>query len=311
MKENKNFISIVLVLGMLAAAPLFISNDYYLNILTQVLFFAIYTFGVNIMVDMGGLITLGSASIFGFSAYAVAIFSNLGYGSFFSISASLLLSIIFNSVFTAVSLRSIGVGFMMITLALGQIFWGLAYRWVSLTNGDNGINLSERPNLLDFSLNSASHFYFLTLALFALTVININLFKQSSLGKSLVGTKVQSRRMYALGYDVWKIRFFSCLYAGLFTSVGGILFFYFNQFISPHALSISASTEALLMIISGGSSTLFGPLVGSALIIAIKLIVSTFIDRWNLLLGLIFIFIVILMPNGILPFIQQKFSRNR
>jgi branched-chain amino acid transport system permease protein len=182
---------------------------------------------------------------------------------------------------------------------------------VSLTNGDNGINLSERPSIFDFSLDSATHFYYLSMLLFALTVINIYLFKHSSLGKSLVGTKVQARRMYAMGYDVWKIRFFSCLYAGLFTSVAGILFFYFNQFISPHALSISASTEALLMIISGGTSAIFGPLVGAALIITIKLIVSAFMDRWNLLLGLTFIFIVILMPNGILPFMQQKFSRNR
>ena len=311
MRDKNNIVSIVLVLCGLAVAPFLVANDYYLNILTQVLFFSIYAFGINILVGMGGLITLGSASIFGFSAYAVAILSNLGYGAFFSITGSLVLTLLFDMVFTAISLRSIGVGFMMITLALGQIVWGLAYRWVSLTNGDNGINLSERPSIFDFSLDSATHFYYLSLLLFALTVINIYLFKHSSLGKSLVGTKVQARRMYAMGYDVWKIRFFSCLYAGLFTSVAGILFFYFNQFISPHALSISASTEALLMIISGGTSAIFGPLVGAALIITIKLIVSAFMDRWNLLLGLTFIFIVILMPNGILPFMQQKFSRNR
>ena len=107
--------------------------------------------------------------------------------------------------------------------------------------------------------------------------------------------------MSALGYHVWAIRFWACMFSGLLTAISAILFVYYNQFISPQALDLTASAEVLLMVISGGAGTLLGPIVGAALVVIVKSVVSGFIERWNMLLGAIFVAIVILMPEGIVP----------
>jgi branched-chain amino acid transport system permease protein len=107
--------------------------------------------------------------------------------------------------------------------------------------------------------------------------------------------------MNALGYHVWMIRFWACLFSGLLTGIAGILFVYYNQFISPQTLALTSSAEVLLMAISGGASTLLGPIVGAALVVVIKNVVSAYVERWNFMLGAIFVAIVILMPEGLVP----------
>jgi branched-chain amino acid transport system permease protein len=129
----------------------------------------------------------------------------------------------------------------------------------------------------------------------------MTVFVRSPFGASLMGTRDQPRRMNALGYHVWMIRFYACLVSGLFTAVSGILFVYYTQFISPQTLALTSSAEVLLMVISGGAGTLLGPMVGAALVVVVKTVVSGFIERWNFLLGAIFVAIVILMPEGLVP----------
>src|SRR5579872_7336686 len=107
--------------------------------------------------------------------------------------------------------------------------------------------------------------------------------------------------MNALGYYVWAIRFWACMFSGLLTAISGILFVYYTQFISPQTLALTASAEVLLMVIAGGAGTLLGPVVGAALVVVVKTVVSGFIERWNMLLGFIFVAIVILMPEGLVP----------
>lgn len=205
------------------------------------------------------------------------------------------------AMFAVLSLRSTGIGFIMITLALGQILWGLAYRWISVTGGDNGITLHGRPAPFGFELDTANSFYYMTLVIFAITIIAVAIFVRSPLGAALMGTRDQPRRMNALGYYVWAIRFWACLFSGLLTAVSAILFVYYNQFISPQTLALTSSAEVLLMVISGGAGTLFGPIVGAALVVVVKNVVSGYIERWNMLLGAIFVAIVILMPEGLVP----------
>jgi branched-chain amino acid transport system permease protein len=205
------------------------------------------------------------------------------------------------ALFAVLSLRSTGIGFIMITLALGQILWGLAYRWISVTGGDNGITVHGRPAPFGFDLNTANSFYYMTLVIFVITMASVAIFVRSPLGAALMGTRDQPRRMNALGYHVWAIRFWACLFSGLLTAVSGILFVYYNQFISPQTLALTSSAEVLLMVISGGAGTLFGPIVGAALVVVVKNVVSGYIERWNMLLGAIFVAIVILMPEGLVP----------
>jgi branched-chain amino acid transport system permease protein len=129
----------------------------------------------------------------------------------------------------------------------------------------------------------------------------VAIFVRSPFGASVMGTRDQPRRMNALGFHVWMIRFYACLFSGLLTAMSGILFVYYTNFISPQTLALTSSAEVLLMVISGGAGTLLGPVVGATLVVTIKTVVSGFIERWNFLLGAIFVAIVILVPEGIVP----------
>ena len=107
--------------------------------------------------------------------------------------------------------------------------------------------------------------------------------------------------MNALGYHVWMIRFLAFLLSGFWTGVAGLLYLYYHQFVSPQAVALAASAEALLMVISGGTATLLGPITGAALVVVMKNVASAYIERWNFVLGAIFVAIVVFMPEGLVP----------
>ncbi|RPI36023.1 MAG: branched-chain amino acid ABC transporter permease, partial [Hyphomicrobiaceae bacterium] len=150
-------------------------------------------------------------------------------------------------------------------------------------------------------LTQAPAFYYATLVVFGLAIASIGVFVRSPFGASLAGTRDQARRMSALGYNVWLIRFLTILFSGFWSGVAGLLFIYYNQFISPQVVALTTSAEALLMVISGGSGTLLGPIVGAAIVVVMKNVASAYIERWNLLLGVIFILIISFMPEGLVP----------
>jgi branched-chain amino acid transport system permease protein len=292
---------IAIGLAALATVPLWVGNTYYINIASQILLYAVFALGLNVLVGYAGLVSLGHAGLFGIAAYAGALLINSGNGHFIAVLGALAVTLFAAAVFAILSLRGTGLGFVMITVALGQIVWGIAYRWISITNGDNGISVAARPMPFGVSLASAQAFYYLTLSIFVLVVAAVFVFVRSPLGAALTGTRDQPRRMDALGYHVWMIRFWACMFSGLLTGVAGILFVYYNQFISPQTLALTSSAEVLLMVISGGASTLLGPIVGAGLVVVVKNIVSAYIERWNFMLGAIFVAIVILMPEGLVP----------
>src|SRR5262245_1502346 len=293
--------ALLVAVAVLAAAPYWLPGSYYVNIATQILFYAIFALGVDVLLGYGGLVSLGHAGLFGVASYVVAVVVAAGWGHFAAIVISLAVTMIVTAGFSLLSLRAIGIGFLMITLALGQILWGLAYRWISLTNGDNGLNVATRPAPFGLSLTSAYSFYYTTLLIFLLSVLIAAIFANSPFGASLRGTRDQPRRMNALGYHVWMIRFYACLFSGFLSAISGILFVYYNQFLSPQALALTSSAEVVLMVISGGSGTLLGPIVGAALVVIMKNVASAYIVRWNLVLGAIFVAIVIFMPEGLVP----------
>ena len=295
----------------LAALPYWMPGIYYVNVASQILFFAVFALGLNILVGYAGLTSLGHAALFGIASYVLGYVLALGAGHAIAILAAIAFGLVSTAVFAVLSLRSTGIGFIMITLALGQILWGLAYRWISVTGGDNGINVSSRPAPFGIALTSAPAFYYATLVVFLAAVALVAILIHSPFGAALMGTRDQPRRMNALGYHVWAIRFWACMLSGLLTSIAGILFVYYTQFISPQTLALTASAEVLLMVIAGGPASLLGPIVGAALVVIVKNVVSGFLERWNFLLGAIFVAIVIFMPDGLVPGTQRLWRRLR
>jgi branched-chain amino acid transport system permease protein len=285
----------------LATLPLWLTNPYYVNIASQILFWAVFALGLNVLVGYGGLTSLGHAGLFGVSGYAAGLLLASGQGHFVAILAAIVATVLMSALFAVLALRATGIGFLMITLALGQILWGLAYRWASLTNGDNGVNVSGRPAPFGISLADPASFYLATFVIFLVCLATMLAFVRSPFGASVRGTRDQPRRMSALGFNVWIIRFLAFVFSGFWTAIAGLLFVYYNQFISPQVMALQTSAEVLLMVISGGTATLAGPVVGAAIVVIMKNVVSAYVERWNMVLGIIFVLIISFMPEGLVP----------
>jgi len=159
----------------------------------------------------------------------------------------------------------------------------------------------SRPQPLGISIDSAASFYWFALIVTLISFILIAIFVRSAFGDSVTGTRDQSRRMSALGYNVWMIRWITFIYAGFWGGIAGLLYVYYNKYIHPTSLSITTSAEGILGVIAGGSGTLVGPIIGAALVTFLKNYVSSYLERWNMLLGFVFLIIVVVMPDGIVP----------
>lgn len=293
---------ILLALLLLAAAPWLLGSDYAINIATQILIAALFASSLNLLLGYGGLFSFGHGAVFGGAAYMGALaLTRYGFSPVATIVVVLLGVVALSAVIGAIALRANGIGLAMITLALGQVVWGIAYRWVDMTNGENGIGGIHRPSLPIIDLNSARHFYWTTALC---TVILLWLLKRlidSSYGACLRGTRDQPRRMSALGHNVWLVRWMAFLYAGVLAGVAGLMFLYYHRFVSPQLLSLGESAEVLLMVVSGGSGTFTGPLVGAALVLLIKNVASSYVESWQMLLGVMFLVVVIATPDGLVP----------
>ena len=283
-----------------------VGGEFYINLASQIFIFAIFAASINLLLGYGGLATLGHASYLGVAAYTSALLGlKLGLGHWIAAPAALLGTTLMACLFGLIALRATGLGFLMLTLALSQVLWGTAYRWVALTDGDNGLRGLSRP----FHLDDAASFYYFALAATAASLWLMARFVGSPFGAALRGTRDQPRRMSALGHNVWLIRWVTFVYAGFWGAVSGLLFVYYHKYIHPISLSLTNSAEGLLAVIAGGSGTLGGPVVGAAIVMLLKNYVSAYIERWNTLLGLVFVLIVVFMPEGVVPGVKRLWLR--
>jgi branched-chain amino acid transport system permease protein len=271
---------------------------------------AIFALSLNLLVGFGGMTSLGHASYLGVAAYLSALLtSRYGFDHGTAAVISMAGTVVMAAFFGVIALRATGLGFLMITLALSQVLWWLAYRMSNVTNGDNGIAGLTRPAPFGLSLESAASFYWFALIVTVIAFAMMAIFVSSSFGSSLKGVRDQPRRMAALGFNPWMIRWITFIYAGFWGGIAGLLYVYYNKYIHPTSLSTTSSAEALLGVIAGGSGTLSGPAVGAALVLLLKNYASAYIERWNMLLGLVFLFIVLVMPTGIVPGLHKLVTR--
>ena len=299
-------------LVLLMTLPFWAGRDYAINIGSQVLIAALFALSLNLLVGYAGLTSLGHAGFLGMAAYSSAwLMLQLQWGHFPAAALALGGTTLMAAIFGLIALRASGVGFLMITLALGQILWGIAYRWASVTGGDNGLSGITRPAPFGFDLNDATSFYYFAVIVFLAVWTLIAVWVRSPFGASIRGTRDQPRRMATLGFNVWMIRWITFTVSGFFGGLAGLMYVYYQQFISPHSLSLANSAEMLLMVIAGGPATLVGPVVGAVLVVLLKNIASGYIERWIMLLGFVFLFIVLFVPNGIVPGVAQLWQRMR
>ena len=274
--------------------------SYWLTILTQMIIFGVLAMSLNILMGYSGLPSFGHCAYFGTSAYMVAILSTRYQVGFIGcVVSSLFAATALGAIFGLILSHTSGVYFLMITLALGMVVWGLAFRWVSMTGGDNGIAGIPRPDLgLPVSLDDPIVFYYAVCLVFMIAFFLLYIFIRSPFGQSLLGIRESESRMRNLGYNTWLHKYLAFIVAGTFSGVSGTLWAYYNGFVSPMDAELTSSFEAFLMVILGGAGTLAGPAVGAGIIVFLKNFISAYTHRWLLIIGAIYILTIMYAPGG-------------
>ena len=274
---------------------------FYVSLLTQTWIYAMVAMALDLLVGFTGLVNFSQAAFFGVGAYAAAIaatrfhFTGVAPG----IAAGVLASMLCAALFSLIALRAENVGFIIITIALNQIAWGLAYQWVSLSGGDNGINGIVRPSLGAIDLSGNTAYYYFCLAFLVVVFALLQLLVRSPFGLVLQGVRETPRRMIALGYNVWLYRYVALIVSGGIAGLAGVLFCWYNQFVGPVDLSLDLSTQFLIIVILGGIGTLYGQILGAAIVVFLSNGLSALTQRWELILGAIYFIIVMYAPDGL------------
>ncbi|MBC7580391.1 MAG: branched-chain amino acid ABC transporter permease [Tardiphaga sp.] len=294
-----------LVVAMAAALPLVLSN-YQVGLVTEMLIFGILAMSIDILAGFAGRTSLGHGAIFGVSTYVVVYCTaQMGMSPVAAFALGVVAATIVASIFALLAVRTSGVYFLLLTLALGMIVWGVCLRWTQVTGGENGMRADVRPVIL----MAHSAFYWAVLA--GATVVSFAMwrFVRSPFGLTLRGIRDSESRMRSLGYNVPLHLFIGFTVSGFFAGVAGALYAMFNNFVSPSTVALAQSVEGVLMAIVGGVGTLFGAFVGAAAIIALENTVSAYTERWQMVLGLTFVLIMIFAPEGIIGKLRGMLSR--
>jgi branched-chain amino acid transport system permease protein len=213
------------------------------------------------------------------------------------------------AVFGLLAIRATGVYFLMITLALGQCAWGLAYRWNSLTGGDNGINLRARPK---FGIDLANEvtFFYLVFGFFAVSLLLMYTLVRSPFGRSLMGIRERELRMKILGYNTWLHKYLAFIIAGGFGGLAGVLWAHTAGIVSPENVVLTTSVDALLMAVLGGAGTLVGGVIGAMIVFGLREYLSTLVPWWQYVLGAVYVLTILYLPTGLMG-IPQRIRQRR
>jgi branched-chain amino acid transport system permease protein len=294
-----SLVGAIAVLALLIALPeLF--RTYYVGLATRMLIFALFAMSLDLLLGYTGLASLGHAAYFGVASYTIALLVvRAGVDSGIAFPAALVAAAVLGALFAPLALRARGSYFLMITFALSQVVWSVAFGWRTLTNGDDGMPNVVRPHFV-VSLDSTVPFYYFVLAVVGVATLLLVAIVKSPFGRALRGIRESESRMQALGFDVWRYQYVAFVLSASFAGIAGALYAYYNRFVGPEYLYVIQSAEALIMVILGGAGTLLGPAIGAALIVFLEDFISSMTQHWVLVLGVIYVLVTLFAPRGLI-----------
>src|SRR6516164_11018950 len=297
---------VLIVVAALAAVAVIVpnTNSFMILLTTRALAFSILVMSVDILLGYTGLASLGQAAYLAVGAYVTAILATkyqfgLGWDFWLVVLFGILVGAGLAAVFGLLAIRATGVYFLMITLALGQCVWGLAYRWNFLTGGDNGINLPRRP-AFGIQLASDVAYFYVVFGFFAVSLLMLYVLVKSPFGRSLEGIREREVRMRTLGYNTWLHKYLAFIIAGGFGGLAGVLWAHANGHVSPEDVVLTTSVDALLMVVLGGPGTLVGGAVGAGVVLFLREYLSTLVPWWQYVLGGVYVLAILYLPGGLM-----------
>lgn len=292
---------------LIALALPLVGGNYLLTVGAEVAIFVIFAASLHFLMAVGGLASFGHAAYFGLGAYGVALLAKMaGLPMIVCLLLGPLLGCLGAAVFGFFAVQLSGVYFAMLTLAFAQIVWSIAFQWVSVTGGDNGI-LGVWPEWA----SSPSHFYWLAVGVAALVVVGLRIAVFSPFGFALRATRNSPLRTEAIGINGKRIQWTAFVIAGTAAGVGGALFAYLKGSVFPDTLGISLSVDALVMVLLGGVETVSGAVVGAIVYKALNIWLVSQTDLSKLVLGAFIVLIVVAFPKGIVGTLEAIRNRRR
>ena len=283
----------------LACALPWLGGPFWTGLATQMLIFGLLALSVDLLLGHAGLFSLTHASFFAVSAYTVAILQvRYGWPTLGAAPAGIALGTLLAALF-GIAVRTRGVYFILITIALGYVVWGVAHRWSSFTGGDNGVTNVPFPAVGPLAVGSHTQYYFVVLAVVIACGLGYRVLIRSPFGLALRGIKASESRMRSLGYRTGLHLYAAFVLSGAIASLAGVLYVYYNKFVNPVASSFPISVEAALMAIVGGTGTIVGPFIGAGVVLGLRNWVSSFVEMHHAIMGAVFIATVLWAPQGL------------
>ena len=278
----------------------------YTELATRVLIMGLASMSLNILLGYTGVLSFGHAAYFGLGGYGAAM--AIKYWNFGTLPAMLVgvaVATVAAALIGALIVKRRGVYFAMVTIAFGQVFYFIAFRWNNVTGGDDGLTGWGRQPLnfgfttVDIVKNDHALYYFV-LVIFAVCVAAMAQLINSPLGRSLIAIRENERRARFLGVKIENKIWLSFVISCFFVSIAGALFALLNNFIDPRALRFDLSGNFVIMAVMGGMRSFWGPLFGAAIFVALQDYVSSHTENWMFIIGLVFVLVVRFFPRGLL-----------
>ncbi len=301
--DRATLISIAIIAVILLILPTF-THKYYVSLLCEMFIFALFAVSYNLLLGYGGLLSFGHAMFFGIGSYATAIFVTQipGLSLISAIILSLIITIIAGLIVGSLLLRHKGTPFALLTLAFNALFAAVAMKWYTITGGDDGLSIFRPEINLGFTQIDTSgivFFYYLTLIVIGIVVLFCWYFTRTAMGRTVVLMRENEERMRFLGYNTNISRLLLFIFTGALAGLAGSFYTLHYEFTSISSISMDMSTVVILMVVIGGSRYFAGPIIGACVYIYFQDYLSDITDRWPLVMGLIFIFMILYVPKGL------------
>ena len=313
MKKLEGRRATVLVWALLLSMPYWMPYvGGYTSLGTRVVVMAIAAMGLNFLLGFTGVLSFGHAAYFGLGAYGAGLtIKYLLPSTPLAIIAGVVLGTLAAAIIGALIVRLRGVYFAMVTIAFGQVFYFVAFRWTSLTGGDDGLTGWKRVPL-DFGvgsidiLNNDRAFYYLVLVCLALTAGLMALLLRSPFGRTLLAIRENERRARFLGIQVDRHIWMSFVISAGFASLAGTVYALLDNFVDPRAFVWQQSGDFVIMAVLGGMRSFWGPLIGAAIYVVLQDRLSSLTSNWMSFIGLFFVLVVVFFPRGVLGVLRRR-----
>jgi branched-chain amino acid transport system permease protein len=284
----------------------------YTELATRVIVMALAAISLNFLLGFTGVLSFGHAAYFGLGAYGTAMtIKYLAPNTLFGMVVGIVAATVAAALIGALIVKRRGVYFAMVTIAIGQVFYFITFRWNAVTGGDDGLTGWHRMPInlglanLDIYGNDKAFYYF-ALAIFAVCVAIMAGLLNSPFGRTLLAIRENERRARFLGIPIERHIWLSFVISCFFVSVAGSLYALLNNFTDPRALRFDLSGNFVIMAVLGGMRFFLGPLIGAAIFVALQDYVSSHTEHWMLVIGLVFVLVVRFFPRGVLGIFHRE-----